>query len=305
MSSAAKSELVPLPIWKEPETLTHPGYQPAGSYNRPGMKLPTKLELFVLRHIARHYLSSAATIRPPRFAVIQGAPGDGKDEGVRLACSRSDVDLIMVDASELAGEHENAGPVALARLGEVVRDITAREGRPMAICISDFDLSTATRQDSTQYTVNSQLLIGAFQHLADTGTLGTAQGQTVPLLMTGNDFTLMRSSLLRPGRAVVFEHALDLDETCEIVAGIFGASDPKSVHGLVSAHRKQPIAFFAALRSRALDEKLNVPIAKHGLNIAAIERELNDTANLIDLDQLQKLAAEAAASRARNYLKRR
>src|SRR5882672_10450786 len=103
MSSAPKTDLVTLPVWKKPETSTHAGYQAAGTYSRPEMKVPKKLELFVLRHIARHYIPSVATIRSPLIAVIHGAPGEGKDESVRLACSRNGVDVIMVDASELAG----------------------------------------------------------------------------------------------------------------------------------------------------------------------------------------------------------
>jgi hypothetical protein len=149
------------------------------------------------------------------------------------------------------------------------------------------------------------LLTGALQHLADTGTLRTAQGHAVPIVMTGNNFTPMRSSLLRSGRAVFFEHALGLDEKCEIVGRILGGSDAKSVRGLVSAHRKEPVAFFVELRSRALDEELNRLIMQYGLDLSAIERELNDLGRSVDFVRLQKLAADAAVSRAKNYIGRR
>src|SRR5262249_15129879 len=161
---------------------------------------------------------------------------EGKTESVRVSCSRHSVDLILVAAAELAGETENAGPAALTRLADVVLAITAQEGRPLMICLDDFDLSIAARLSSTEYTVDSQLLTTALQHLADTGALKTAQGATVPIVMTGNDFTPMRSSLLRPGRATFFEHALGLDEKCEIVARILGESDAKGVRRLVMAH---------------------------------------------------------------------
>jgi hypothetical protein len=95
---------------------------------------------------------------------------------VRVTCSRHGVDLILVAASELAGETENAGPAALTRLGEAVLATTARELRPMAICFDDFDVSIAARLRSTEYTVDTQLLTGALQHLADTGALKAVQG---------------------------------------------------------------------------------------------------------------------------------
>src|SRR5262249_41316731 len=161
MNSRSVTELVALPLGKKLGAVSHPGYQRAGSHDRPEMKVSEELRLCVLRHIARHYTSSLAVTRPPRFAVIQGAPGEGKTEGVRVTCSRHGVDLILVAAAELAGETENAGPAALTRLGEVVLALTAHEGRPLVICLDDFDLSIAARLGSTEYTVDSQLLTNA------------------------------------------------------------------------------------------------------------------------------------------------
>jgi ATPase family associated with various cellular activities (AAA) len=295
-------ELVGLPL-KTPGALSHPGYQPAGSHDRPWMQVPEELELFVLRHIARHYTPSLALLRPSRFAVIQGARGEGKSESVRVSCSRHGIDVVLVAASEFAGETENAGSAALARLAEAVLAITAREGRPLVICLDDFDLSIAARLSETQYTVDTQLLTGALQHLADTGALRTANDFSVPIIMTGNDFTNMRSSLLRPGRALFFEYAPSFEEKCAIIAKIFGVRDA-DVRGLVAAHRKQPIAFFAELRSHALDEDLDLLIQKYGLNLRAIESHVRAFSGAGDLAQLHKRAAAALARGAKNYLRR-
>jgi hypothetical protein len=302
MSRESPSDWVTLSAPKKPGPVTHPGYQRAGIYDRPEIKVSERLEMFVLRHIARHYTPALAALRPTRVAVIHGPPGGGKDESVRVTCSRHGVDVIMVAASELAGETENAGPAALTRLGETVHAITAREGRQIVISLPDFDLGIAARLASTEYTVDSQLLTGALQHLADTGTLRTAQGCVVPIVMTGNNFSTMRSSLLRPGRAVFFQHVLSLDEKCEIVGRILDTSDQKRVRQLVSAYQKEPIAFFAALRSHALDDDLDLLITRYGLNIDAIETQLRNLGSSVDFVHLQKLAAAAAASRARSYL---
>jgi hypothetical protein len=302
MSSESNSDWVTLSVPKRPAAVTHPGYQRAGTYDRPEMKGSERLKLFVLRHIARHYTPPLAALRPPGFAVIQGPPGEGKTEEARVTCSRHGVDVIVVAPSELAGETENAGALALARLGEAVLAITARERRPILVLLDDCDLSIAARLASTEYTVDSQLLTGALQHLADTGTLRTAQGCVVPIVMTGNNFSPMRSSLLRPGRAVFFQHVRGFDEKCEIVARILGTSDHKRVRRLVSAYREEPIAFFAALRSHALDDDLDLLITRYGLNIDAIESQLSSFGSSVDFVHLQKLAAAAAAGRARSYL---
>src|SRR5262245_12002179 len=102
MTNGSVRDLVALPIGKRPDAVTHAGYQRAGSHDRPEMNVPEGLWLFVLRHVARHYTPSLAATRPARFAVIQGAPGEGKTESVRVTCSRQGVDLIVVAASELA-----------------------------------------------------------------------------------------------------------------------------------------------------------------------------------------------------------
>jgi hypothetical protein len=302
MSRESPSDWVTLSAPKKPGPVSHPGYQRAGTYDRPEIKVSERLEMFVLRHNARHYAPALAALRPTRVAVIHGPPGGGKDESVRVTCSRYGVDVIMVAASELAGERENSGPAALTRLGETVHAITAREGRQIVIALPDFDLGIAARLASTEYTVDSQLLTGALQHLADTGALRTAQGCAVPIVMTGNNFSPMRSSLLRPGRAVFFEHVLGFDEKCEIVGKILGTSDHKRVRRLVSAYREEPIAFFATLRSLALDDDLDALITRYGFNIDAIESQLSNLDSAVDFVHLQKLAAAAVASRAKSYL---
>ncbi len=302
MSSESTNDWVTLSVPKKPKAVTHPGYQRAGTYDRPEIIGSERLKLFVLRHIARHYTPALAARRPPRFAVIQGPPGEGKTEEARVTCSRHGVDVIVVAPSELAGETENAGAAALARVGEAVLAITAREKRPILVLLDDGDLSIAARLASTEYTVDSQLLTGALQHLADTGTLRTAQGCMVPIVMTGNNFSPMRSSLLRPGRAVFFEHVLGFDEKCEIVARILGTSDRKGVRRLVSAYREEPIALFATLPSLALDDALDALITRYGLSIDAIESQLSNLDSSVDFVHLQKLAAAAVASRAKSYL---
>ena len=176
--------LIPLPPIRKPD-LTHPGYQPAGSHDRPDLRLHEPIQLAVLRHIAHHVVPRLAANRPPRFLVIQGNPGEGKTETVRVTCSRSDVDCILISGAELAGETENAGVVALEQIGRVALAISEREKRPLVIVLDDFDLSSVARLDRTEYTVSSQLLTGHLQFIADTGALRTAAGVPIPMIKIG------------------------------------------------------------------------------------------------------------------------
>ena len=294
--------LVSLPPARKPDP-THPGYQPAGSHDRPDLRLHELIQLAVLRHVAHHVVPRLAANRPPRFLVIQGNPGEGKTETVRVTCSRSDIDCILVSGAELAGETENAGVAALEQIGRAALAISDREKRPLVILLDDFDLSSVARLDRTEYTVSSQLLTGHLQFIADTGALRTAAGVPIPLIMTGNDFTAVRTSLLRPGRATHVEHQPTFDQKCDIIGTMLNCRDARAVRGLVKAYRDQPVAFFAQLKVLAADAALDQLIRTHGFNPSAIDAALPDTSP-VDIARLHDLAAQTV-TRPTSYLTRR
>ena len=295
--------LITLPPVRPPEP-THPGYQTAGTHDRPEMRVSDRISLSVLRHAAHHYVPRLAVDRPSRFLVVQGNPGEGKTESVRVIGSRAGIDCIVISGAELAGETENAGVAALEHIGRAAHAISAREKRPMMIVLDDFDLSSVARLERTEYTVSSQLLCGYLQFIADTGALRTAAGVPMPIVMTGNDFTPLRASLLRPGRATYFEHQPTFDEKCEIVGTLLQCTDTRAVRGLVKAYRDQPIAFFAQLKTAAHDALLNQLISRHGFDVARIEAALPSAAS-IDVTHLHTLAARAAVNRPLNFITRR
>jgi len=287
--------LTPLPLDKKPEVPTHPGYHAAGARDRPDTIFSAEFQRRLRRHIARHLVLYETTSRPPRFLCIQGNPGEGKTETVQVVCSRDGVDVIIVAAAELAGATENAGVEALERLSEAVRLISQQHRRPLLVLFDDFDLSSVARLAATEYTVNSQLLTQYFQFIADTGALRTADGLSAPIVMTGNDFTPMRSSLLRPGRADFFSFAPSFDEKVAIVAALLAIPDRTAVRPLVWEHRHEPIAFFAALKTSLSDQTLDAVIAKHGLDVPAIQNVLTDTSQRpADLAHVRALALRAA-----------
>ncbi len=296
--------LVTMPTAKPTGVLTHPGYQQAGSFDHSDLRINDAIRQVTLRHVARHLVPALSVVRPPRFLVVQGVPGEGKTHGIRVTLSRADIDALIISSAELAGETENAGVAALERIGSIAHAISAREGRPLALVLDDFDLSSVARLERVEYTVSSQLLTQHLQFIADTGALRTAAGVSIPIVMTGNDFTPLRASLLRPGRATFFQHQPSFEEKCASVGALFPSLDPRALRALLKAHRDQPIAFFADLKTHTHDHTIDALIQTHGLDVPRLEAALT-SAPPLDPTALYSLAAHAAANRASNFFTRR
>src|SRR5262245_20174258 len=134
MSTRNLNELVGLaPAKKSPAS--HPGYQRAGSYDCAHLKISPTLSRAVARHLAYHYTPILAAKGFARFLVVQGLPGEGKTDGVRITCSRFGVDMILSGPSEFAGETENAGSAAIGKVEDAIKAISARERRPFALVL--------------------------------------------------------------------------------------------------------------------------------------------------------------------------
>ncbi|MEQ1651695.1 MAG: hypothetical protein ABL897_04330, partial [Hyphomicrobium sp.] len=197
---------------------------------------------------------------------------------------------------------EGAGVDAMRHLEQVVLAISARDKAPVVVCFDDFDTSIASRRAGTEYTVNSQLLESYFQFTADSGGFKTSCGSLAALIMTGNDFTDMRASLLRPGRAEFYTHAVSFDEKTVIVTAMFAGADDKVIKTLVKAHAHEPVAFFHDLKTLLLNEDLDALYRQHGLNIAAINEAMAARDGNIDMTRIKTLAAQAATAKAGSFL---
>ena len=294
---------VPLKFVPEKTIEDHAGYEREGSFNTTGFVSFSALEAFVHRHIAR--LSSPKYIikRPARFAVIQGKPGDGKTDGIRHACLTKGVDIMNISSSELSGATEGASVEALDAIIEEIVRISLREDRLIALILEDADLGIMVRDNKTEGTVNSQLVMQRLQFIAsNSNVLLNGRGLPVPMFITGNDFSMMRSSLFRPGRAVFYTHAPTLEEKQAIVSSFFPTKSPegkKQIDGLVTDYSDQPVSFFNDLRSRIDDDHLDSLIAEHGLNLTAIEEAASPSLNL---NMLRSAAERLAANRAENFI---
>lgn len=297
------TNLRPLPT-KPATPPTDPAYYiAAGNYNRPDFPLLTGTPKFCRRHIAHHLVPRLVANEPPRIAVLQGIPGDGKTETLKVTLSRAGVAMIFVPGSHFAGPHEDSAISALNEIADDIARISQRTCEPFALVIDDADLSILNMTDNVTYTVNSQGFINQMMHLANGTDMRDAQGRLVPIFMTGNDFSTLRASQLRPGRAVFHTHAPSFDDKVEIAAQLFRTFgfSPADMRTLISDHPSQPVAFFSDLRTAIYDAQLDAALNTHGLHPLALDRAVA-TPPRLTIGQLRAVAHELATARARNFL---
>ena len=290
---------------RQHDPLQYPGYHPAGSRDAPEMLLSKALTEPLRRYVTCHYTPSLKAMKPAKFLVVQSEPGVGKTQTVSSELSRLGCDVIDVPGSSLAGEREGAPIVILDEVREAVHAISRLSNGPPIVTVHDFDLSAAVpADDRVTTTINTQLLISRLQDEADNGLTRTADGVSVPFVLTGNDFTPARGSLLRNGRAEFVTFAPSLEEKTNMVAHLFGLELSASLKAVVRAHKNEPMAFWAAVKAAAFEGVLDELYAEHGFSPPAIEAALVERGGVsFDINTVRGAATLVASRRAKRFLK--
>ena len=240
-----------------------------------------------------------------RMLIIEGQPGVGKSVAACDAVLRFGMAVLQLPAERLAGDTEGASSAALTEALEDLVAFSATTKLMAAVVIDDFDLSTAGDMD-TQLgkTVNSALLAAQLQRLADKPkSYRNWNGTPIPFLFTGNDFTRVRSSLFRDGRATWFTHAPTHEQKIHIAFHLLkpqSMEDLRLVEKVVRTYRQEPIAFFRSLRNDLLRLKLDSLITDGPADTMLAEREL---AKGVPLDPDKVWAfAKARATKRKSFL---
>lgn len=112
---------------------------------------------------------------------------------------------IMVSAGEL--ESGNAGePAKLIRQRYREASDINKKGKMCCLFINDLDAGAGRLGDTTQYTVNNQMVNATLMNIADNPTnvqlpsmYNKVENARVPIIVTGNDFSTLYAPLIRDG----------------------------------------------------------------------------------------------------------
>ncbi|WP_017326022.1 AAA family ATPase [Synechococcus sp. PCC 7336] len=244
-------------------------------------------------HITKNFLDIPG-IQVPLILGIHGPKGEGKSFQCELVFRKMGIEPIRMSSGEL--ESPDAGdPVRLIRLRyrEASERVKVR-GRMCVLMINDLDAGAGRMNQTTQYTVNTQLVNGTLMNIADNptdvqlpGSYNEEKIRRVPVIVTGNDFSTLYDPLLRDGRMEKFYWQPTLAERVGVATGIFEADGLSSgdVKKLVETFADCSIDFFSALRSRLYDEQVLSLIQQVGIEKIS-SRVVNSTEALPSFAQI-------------------
>jgi len=236
---------------------------------------PAFLDKLVI-HMSKNFME-LPKIKVPLILGIWGGKGQGKTFQCNLAFKKLGISPIVMSAGEL--ESGNAGePAKLVRQRYREASDTIKKGKMCSLFINDLDAGAGRMGDSTQYTVNNQMVNATLMNIADNPTNvqlpGIYKEETiprVPIICTGNDFATLYAPLIRDGRMEKYYWNPTREDRIGICTGIFQEDNLSTadVEKLVDEFPGQSIDFFGALRSRVYDDKVRDFVSDIGIdNIA-------------------------------------
>ena len=230
-------------------------------------------------HITKNFIDLPG-VQVPLILGIHGHRGEGKSFQCELVFRRMGIEPVRMSAGEL--ESPDAGdPVRLIRMRyREAAELIAVRGRMCVLLINDLDAGAGRFNQSTQYTVNTQLVNGTLMNIADNptdvqlpGSYETEPIHRVPIVVTGNDFSTLYSPLVREGRMEKFYWQPSREDKIGIVSGIFEEDKlPQAeIERLIDTFPNQAVDFFSSLRSRAYDEQVRQFIRQVGLDRVSVQ----------------------------------
>lgn len=212
-------------------------------------------------------------IKIPLILGIWGGKGQGKTFQTELGYKKLGIAPVVMSAGEL--ESGNAGePAKLVRQRYREASDVIKKGKMCSLFINDLDAGAGRLNDSTQYTVNNQMVNATLMNIADNptnvqlpGMYNTDAIPRVPIICTGNDFSTLYAPLIRDGRMEKFYWNPTRKDRIGVCMGIFEPDNIASedVETLVDAFPGQSIDFFGALRARIYDDKVREFVIEYGI----------------------------------------
>ena len=147
-------------------------------------------------------------------------------------------------------------------------EIIKNSGTPSCLIVHDLDAG-AGRFKKTQATVNTQMVMGTLMNLCDEPNRVSDESddeihewreddiiRRVPIIVTGNDLSVLYAPLLRDGRMEKFYWSPTFEDIVDMVHAMFKEEnvDRATVEALVREYESQPLDFFGAIRSRMYDD---------------------------------------------------
>lgn len=215
------------------------------------------------RSVVRSHLVGNLAVQntlSPLILAIFGPPGEGKTFQTEAVCNELGLKPFIVSPGEL--ESENAGhPGQVLRQQYLAAGSTRSSSRGVLV-INDVDTVLGDWGQLVQYTVNRQVVYAQLMAFCDYPAEVAGNSTTrVPIILTGNDPSILYGPLLRPGRARVARWEPNIETKLPIVGSIFPELDRESIRAILEKLPEQPVSFWSDVRAALWEAKLDDWIA--------------------------------------------
>jgi SpoVK/Ycf46/Vps4 family AAA+-type ATPase len=260
----------------------------------------------VKTHLLANLVAEAPTF--PLILGIFGPPGEGKTFQVERICDELGLIQYLVSPGEL--ESENAGaPGQLLRQQYLEAGSGARTGRPGVLILNDVDTILGNWGSLVQYTVNRQVVFAQLMAFCDfPNTVAGQSAVRVPIVLTGNNPSILYGPILRPGRMRLMRWRPNVATRTRMVSPLFPAIDPRELARLISKFVDRPVSFWADVRSSIMESRFDM--AFRSMGEAELRRILSNGSRVrirdeaSDFWEVERVANELVAMdlRGENYL---
>lgn len=271
--------------------------------------IPNRFRRAVLDHLRRYYARADRCQKPARMLAVQGPPGDGKTEMATEVCAAAGCNTFVVPGAALSGKHEGDAQVALKSMLDAAAKAALANGRPTVIVLDDLDRGVMSVDKNTGHTINSELLAGELQALANDAAFATTSSiYRIPFVLTGNNFRCLPPTLMRPGRVRFFDWRPDAEEKSDMLMSLFEPGSEYEARGLRKLirhyHAKgEPLAFFVDVLNAYRDEEYPLPIECTDILQAAAELDqIARVGGPLDFRRLEDIAARLHHAKARSFV---
>lgn len=285
-------------------------YVPPWSRSRKSMFVPDAVFNTICNHLRGYFAPHLSRHKPPRLLGVQGPAGDGKTEMTTLICSHVGCNTLFAPAAALAGKHEGDACSALLHLLDDAKRVALTNDRPSVVILDDVDRSVAAACENTGRTINSELLVGALQDIAnDQGFIATAPHLRIPVILTGNNFTSLPQTLTRPGRMRLFAWQPSCRDKGDMWLRHFNTVswlEEQRLRDIVRRYhaRGEPLAFFVDLLHAYREQ--SAALCGDCVDILQAARSFDNSADNaitpLDFTILDRLARELHKNKARSFL---
>lgn len=224
-------------------------------------KVPLRFQKEIILHVLKNTQEQLLVEGTSAILGIFGPPGEGKTVMCKQVLDDLGVHIEKMTVSEFESRDAGKPVERLKELYSKAREnlLSTSDGKSVLI-IDDIDTAIGNWGSMTQYTVNTQIIVGELMQIAS-----DRKERKVPIIITGNDFSKIYYPLRRSGRMTSIYWEPSGEVRLDSVQMLFPwlpindckkyIFEPENFAKEIKTMRP-PISFYSTIKSKIFDDVL-------------------------------------------------